>query len=136
MDFQILPNWFKKIGLMLFVIASLLTAGDSFMDGLRGTPSGTHHYLKDLYGENLYSILYILPTLGLLIYMFSKEKIEDDYIKLIRLKSYQITITIFLLIAFVVHIFDPSIKFKVEVVLSLFMCLFLLIFYFNKNQEL
>ena len=47
MNFQILPNWCKKLGLAIFIIAALLTAGDSFMDGFNNVPEGTHHYFKD-----------------------------------------------------------------------------------------
>ena len=135
MSFQVFPNWCKKIGLTLFIITSLLTAGDSFMDGFKAAPEGTHHFFNDLYGKNLYHFLSILPTVGLLIYMLSKEKIEDDYIKLLRLTSYQLTVVVLLLVAFLFYSFLPQIHFSLDMALSLFMLLFLSIFYFKKNQE-
>ena len=74
MNFQILPNWCKKLGLSVFAITEIATAGDSIMDGWRAVPEGTHHFFKDIYGETLFHILYILPTIGLLVYMLSREK--------------------------------------------------------------
>jgi len=133
MNFQIFPNKYKKLGLTLFIITSLLGAGDSFMDGLKGVPEGTHHYFKDLYSEPLYHVLYILPTIALLIYMLSKEKIEDDYIKLLRLNSYQITVIIFLSIAFLFYIIRPETSFSLDWFLSLFMIVFLVVFYSKKQ---
>ena len=78
MDFQILPNWGKRLGLFIFLISFLLVGGDSFMDGYKGAPSGTHHFVKDFLGNTLYSFFDVLPLTGLLIYMFSKEKVEDS----------------------------------------------------------
>ena len=133
MNFQILPNWCKKLGLAIFIIAALLTAGDSFMDGFNNVPEGTHHYFKDLYGPILFHLLYILPVFGLLIYLFSKEKIEDDLIKLLRLQSYQITIISFILSALVIYLFSHQIDISLEITLELFMMVYLIVFW-NKKR--
>ena len=133
MNFQILPNWCKKLGLTIFIIAELLTAGDSFMDGFNHVPEGTHHYFNDLYGPTLYTIFYVLPMFGLLIYLFSKEKIEDDYINILRLQSYQITITVFLIIAFVIYLMTQNINIGLEITLELFMITYLIVFW-NKKR--
>ncbi len=136
MSFQILPNWFKKVGVVIFILFSLLTAGDSFMDGLTGVTEGTHHYFRDLYGKTLFSIFYILPTLGLLVYLFSKEKTEDDFIMILRLQSYQITVVIFLLIAFIVYLVYPKIQLSLDLWLSLFMIFYLILFSYKKKSVL
>nr|WP_286942251.1 hypothetical protein [Allomuricauda sp.] len=136
MSFQVLPNWCKKLGISLFVTTTLLTAGDAFMDGFRAVPSGTHHYFRDFYGETLFNVLHILPTISLVIYILSKEKIEDDYINLLRLQSYQSTVLIFLFIALGFYIFNPLLEFSLDMVLSLFMVCFLIIFYFKKRYQL
>jgi len=136
MNFQIFPNWFKKVGLTIFFLFSLLTAGDPIMDGLNLVAEGTHHYFRDLYGNKLYSVFYILPTLGLLFYFFSKEKTEDDFITLLRLQSYQITVVVFLLIAFMVYLFYPKIQLSLDLWLSLFMISYLIIFSYKKKSVL
>lgn len=136
MNFQILPNWCKKTGLAIFILFSLLTAGDSVMDGWTGVTEGTHHYFKDLYGNELFSVFYILPTLGLLVFLFSKEKTEDDFIRFLRLQSYQITVVIFLLIAFIVYVVNPKMQFSLELWLSLFMIFYLILFSYKKKSAL
>ncbi len=135
MNIQILPNWCKKLGLILFIITVLLTAGDPFMDGSSGVPLGTNHFFKDFYGTILFSILDILPTISLLIYLLSKEKIEDDFIKLLRLEAYQITTAIFLSLAFIFYVISPDTSFGLDWFLSLFMILFLIIFFFKKQAH-
>lgn len=135
MDFQILPNWGKRLGLFIFLLSMFLVAGDPFMDGFIGVPSGTHHYFKDLFGETLFFFFDVLLLVGLLIYMLSKEKVEDDYIKLIRLQSYQMTIISLLIIALIIYLFDVSFQGSLDMVLSLFMILFLIIFYFKKRVD-
>ncbi|WP_405384708.1 hypothetical protein [Maribacter sp. LLG6340-A2] len=134
MNFQVLPNWCKKLGLAIFITASLLTGGDYFMDGFNNVPNGTHHYFKDLYSSTLYHLLYISPVLGILIYLFSKEKVEDDFINLLRLQSYQLTITIFLLTAVIIYLISHKINISLEATLELFMIVYLIIFYFKKRQ--
>lgn len=133
MNFQILPNWCKKLGLVIFFAAELLGAGDSFMDGFNNVELGTHHYFQDVYGPTLFSIIYVLPMFGLLIYLFSKEKIEDDYINMLRLQSYQITITVFLIIAFVIYLITQNIDLGLEMTLELFMMTYLIIFWIKKR---
>ena len=135
MNFQVLPNWCKKLGLGLYFITSLLTAGDSFMDGWKNVPMGTHHFFEDFYGKPLFHILYIAPTICLLVYMLSKEKIEDDYIKLLRLEAYQLTVITFLVIAFLFYFFKPSAHFDLDWFLSLFMLFYLIVFHFKKKAN-
>ncbi|AEM70287.1 hypothetical protein Murru_1244 [Allomuricauda ruestringensis DSM 13258] len=133
MDFQILPNWGKRLGLFIFFISMFIVAGDSFMDGYKGVPSGTHHFVKDFLGSSLFYFFDVLTLIGLLIYMLSKEKIEDDYIKLLRLESYQITIIILLIIALIIYLFDVSFQVSLGMILPIFMLLFLITFYFKKR---
>ena len=135
MDFQILPNWSKKVGLSIFIFFELIAGLDSFMDGLTKVPSGTHHYFRDFFGETLYSLIYALPLIGLLNYMMSKEKVEDDYIQLIRLQSYQITIVLLILLSLGIVLFNITFQVNLGNLLSLFMILFLIIFYFKKRVE-
>jgi MFS superfamily sulfate permease-like transporter len=67
--------------------------------------------------------------------MLSKEKIEDDYIKLIRLQSYQTGIVVLLLIALIIFLFDITFEISLGMAISIFMMLFLVIFYFKKRID-
>jgi len=135
MNFQILPNWGKRLGLFIFLISFFLVGGDPFMDGYQGVPSGTHHSVKDFLGNTLFSFFDALPLIGLLIYMFSKEKVEDDYIRLIRLQSYQATVILLLIVALAIYLFNVDYEVSLDMVLSLFMILFLVIFFFKKTAH-
>lgn len=135
MNVQILPNWGKRLGLFVFFISLFLVAGDGFLDGFNGSPDGTHHYFEDLLGTTLFYFVNVLPVIGLLIYMLSKEKVEDDYIRLIRLQSYQTTVIILLIIALAIYLFDVYYEVSLDMVLSLFMILFLVIFHFKKEAH-
>ncbi|MDF0714904.1 hypothetical protein PY092_01985 [Muricauda sp. 334s03] len=135
MDFQILPNWGKRLGLFIFFISLFLVAGDGFLDGFNGSPEGTHHYFEDLLGTTLFYFFNVLPLIGLLIYMLSKESVEDDYIRLIRLQSYQSTVILLLMVALAIYLFNVDYKVSLDMVLSLFMILFLVIFYFKKEAH-
>lgn len=133
MNFKLLPNWFKKIGLTVFFISFFLGGGDSLMDGFTGVTEGTHHYFKDLFGPFLYKAIYISPIIGMLIYLFSKEKVEDDYIKILRLETFQISTIIALLISFVFYIFDNDLRFSLDYFLSFYLMLYLLVFFIKKR---
>ena len=92
MKIQILPNWFKKVGLIMFIVGSIIGGGDDFYDGLTGAAYSSEAGKFSMFlGENLIHIFYVLSFIGLLIYMLSKEKVEDDYINKLRLESFQLT---------------------------------------------
>ncbi|MDO6813914.1 hypothetical protein [Tenacibaculum soleae] len=125
MNTQILPNWCKKTGIVLYVIGALPSAYRGFMDGIHGN---SFIRTEDLWHYDI--ILY----LGLLIYFLSKEKIEDDYINKIRLESYQLTLLISIIISFITFIIFKDIKVYNSLFLESFLLIFLIIFWFKKRQ--
>jgi len=68
-----LPNYFKKIGWIGFVVIFLILLSTNFFEG-------------DL--EILKSILKMVSLVFLLIVVFSREKVEDEMIQKIRAQSY------------------------------------------------
>jgi hypothetical protein len=131
MDFQVLPNKCKKLGLILFFSTSICSFFEGFMEGFNNYPPQA--YIKNFLGETLYDIYYILPIFGLLIYMLSKEKIEDEFIQKLRLESYQISIIGFLMISILLFMFNPDILLSLEVFLTFFVLVFLIVFYIKKR---
>jgi hypothetical protein len=83
MKIKMLPNWGKKLGFSVFITCFFISGYSDFMDGLTGQSYNTGKY-ENLVGRQLSHVLEILSILGLIIYMFSKEKIEDDYINKLR----------------------------------------------------
>ena len=91
----LLPNRFKKIGIILFpigLIIWIITQRDLFKTDL-------NHSLKVI----TLTLSFFSFLLGLYFTTFSKEPIEDEYINSVRLKSFQIssiTQMVFFLISF------------------------------------
>lgn len=85
----LLPNKFKKVGLILLVPSFLLFAFTQFADG--GWP-----WLSTGWGKEFWEYMIDLQVqllggaiAGLLIIAFSREKQEDEYINSVRLESLQ-----------------------------------------------
>ena len=129
MKTQILPNWFKKVGLLLFIVFSFLGSGDAYLEGYnRG-----YYYNKDIpenvktdlfssyFGETLVHSFNIIAIIGMIIYIMSKEKIEDDYINKLRLESYQLTALISLFSALIMFLFSSQLKFYIDDFITMFL---------------
>lgn len=141
MKFQILPNWFKKIGLILFVIFSFLGGGDDairgFYDGLNGLPYNNEvGEFTRYFGATLMHTFDIMAIIGMIFYMMSKEKVEDDYINKLRLESFQLTALIGLFISLVMFFFYSQLKFYVDDFITMFLFIYLIIFFIKKRIDL
>lgn len=136
MKLQILPNWCKKLGLALFFIGSIIGGGDDMSDGWNGlpykSPDGST-YFANLVGANWLHIFEIVGILGMLIYMLSKEKIEDDYIKKLRYESYLFSSIIWLVIAVIIYAFNEHFKLAIDYFIFLFIWTYLIIFFIKKR---
>ena len=149
MKTQILPNWFKKVGLIIFIVGSIIGGGDDFMRGWNSvdcnceTLEKTSQDNKGLItvfvgGEGTTHIFYVLSFIGMLIYMLAKEKVEDDYINKLRLESFQITSIITLIIAILLFAFSNS-KYpniQLDLFLALFFWFYLITFFIKKRIDL
>ncbi len=93
----LLPNRFKKIGIILFPISFIIWI--SIQQGL--FKSEINHTIKVL----TLTLSFFSFIFGLYFITFSKEPIEDEYINSVRLKSFQIssiTQMVFFLISFII----------------------------------
>ncbi|MFD1293044.1 hypothetical protein ACFQ5N_04260 [Lutibacter holmesii] len=152
MKTQIFPNWCKKLGLAMFIIFSFISAGDSAINGycdgqnsfqpinektenktITTPPKSNVTTFKDFFGEKTLRILDALSLFGVLIYMLSKEKIEDDYINILRLESYKFTAIIGILISILLYAFSEEIKLTIDYFITLFMYLYLITFFIKKR---
>lgn len=145
MNVQILPNWFKKISFIIFLATYLLSNGDDAIHGFRDGISGKsynytvnntetpHLFLDMVGGENSIHWLKIISILALITYMLSKEKVEDDYISILRLESYQLTFLIITIVAFIFYLFKVNTLYGIYDSVTLFICLYLIIFFLKKR---
>jgi hypothetical protein len=136
MSIQVLPNWFKKVGLSVFLIFSLPTAIDGFIDGLSGLPEGDEnmpHVISSYFGDTLMHLFNVLTIVGMIIYMLSREKIEDDYISKLRLDSFQLAILIFLITSILTYAFIRDFELSLDYFINIFILLYLIIFFIKKR---
>ena len=150
MNIQVLPNWFKKIAIIIFVVSTILSGADDFIAGYKEgynkertnssmyekyiiSDHNNYYFTNMIGGKKVAHGLGILASLALLAYLFSKEKIEDDYIKLLRLEAFQLSFIIITLFALIFYIFEKEFLFGIGDSVNFFMFLYLLIFYFKKR---
>ena len=85
------------------------------------------------FGENFTHLFGILSIAGMIIYMMSKEKIEDDYINKLRLDSYQLSTLIFLFACVIVYLFAGNLSMSLGNYLESYLVLYLVIFFIKKR---
>lgn len=151
MNFQVLPNWCKKLGVLLFVVFSFLEGRDDFIRGFNEGRESWHcknnsscnssfslrengiFSFEDFFGEKTIMLFGAISFIGMIIYMLSKEKIEDDYIKILRLESYQLSSLIIIITSLVIYLFGFNNKIEVATIISILLGLYLIIFAIKKR---
>lgn len=148
MKTQILPNWCKKLGLILFVVASLLNGSLNFinnsitkykMSGVDASEIGTQSsngilgLLNVFSGGGLsYGIDFFAIT-AMLIYMISKEKVEDDYIDKLRLESFQLTFIVGLLATIMIYLLDKDLKLTLDYFIFPLLWYYIAVFFIKRK---
>lgn len=131
MKLQILPNWCKKLGFFIFMIGALI----SFFEGLYSSLDSSIHPNHNGCIYNYIHFFSLLEIIGMMIYMMSKEKIEDDYISALRLESYQLTFFINIIIALLFFVFKKEMNIEFDLYLSTFLLIYLSIFAVKKRMH-
>ena len=135
MNFQILPNRAKSIGLAIFIICCGIPLITAFIMVIISpfSPNENSRLTQALFHPILLKWLNILGIIGMLIYMLSKEKIEDEFITKLRLESFQITLMLLLFVTIVLLLLDDNLHFNVSYVTFVFILTYLIIFYLKKR---
>lgn len=152
MKTQIFPNCYKKLGVVIFIVFSFISGGDGAVDGwneasntyqpiedqiqkIEFTPIEVQKstLFKDYFGENLLHIFEIISIFGIVMYMLSKEKVEDDFIDKLRLESYKLTALFGLFFIIVLYVFSKDLKLSLDYFILLFMSFYLITFYIKKR---
>lgn len=147
MKLQILPNWCKKLGLAIFIIFSFIVTRDQFLSGWYSVPDTSPYKTLEyttpssneitnftgFFGVKTLHYINVFSIFGILIYILSKEKIEDDYINQLRLESYQLTAIITIVISILLYAFVESIKLTPDYFITLFMYFYLITFFIKKR---
>lgn len=140
MTYQFLPNFFKKIGLLVFVVAGIPSMKKGFVEGYNdaqgiATPDAflAFNFFSITITEPIYNSLAIIGVAGLLMYLFSKDRLMDEFLVRLRLEAVQLTFIISALFIFAVLIFKVSWTVSAMGVIEYQVVLFLII---NKVKKL
>ncbi|HBX65604.1 MAG: hypothetical protein CL670_14175 [Balneola sp.] len=140
MTFQFLPNVFKKIGLFIFVAAGIPAMKRGFIDGWNaseGISAPETFEAFTVFGvmitEPIYNLMSIIGVIGLLIYLFSKDRMMDEFLTKLRLEAVQLTFILTALFMFVMMVFNSSFKVSALGLIEYQLVLFLII---NKAKKL
>lgn len=138
MKLQILPNWCKKLGLGIFIFFSFFEGRDGFIEGLTGLPYNSlqnqgFFTFREYFGESFMLLFGTLSLIGVIIYMISREKVEDDYINMLRLESFKLTFIFNVIIALLLFIFKKEMIIELDFYLSFFLLIYLITFAIKKR---
>ena len=139
MKIQILPNWYKKIGLILFIIASLLNGSLNFFNTSQKVTeldNGIQGLLNAFSGGALNYGIDFIAIIAMLIFMASKEKVEDDYIDKLRLESFQFTFIIGLLVTILMYVFAKDLKLTLNFFIFPLLWSYIVIFFIKRKMYL
>ena len=146
MKIKMLPNWCKKLGLAVFIIGFITSviAGWNSVEDCSPYQSNSVTISESSQVEKQDSEIVtpnnenidldgVIVVIGMFIYMFSKEKIEDDYINILRLESFQLTSLIGLVSVIIIYLISGNISFNIDSLTNLFLIFYLIIFAIKKR---
>ena len=152
MNIQIFPNWTKKIAITVFIISYIISSGQDAINAFKEGYNTSNSYeinnnnskninnvdekvnaFDRFLGHKAIHIFEFLTLLSMLVYLMSREKVEDDFIKILRLEAFQLTAIIFIIGEIVFFLFDESINYRIGDFASDFLTLYLIIFFIKKR---
>ena len=151
-----LPHYFKTIGILFVFIAIVLSCiggVDDFRQGWADGGNSADHgykelkahpelyqtikpYLTDEEAKLYVSISLFFSIIGFFIYLFSKEKVDDEFIQHLRLKSMLQAFIVSWIIYGVAKVFSDIISLDGIYILQLQLIVYVILFRRNKNKEL
>jgi hypothetical protein len=139
-NYLLLPNRYKVLGWITFAIFACLgllcTTQDFMIPGFQLFPTMEQHtnesFTFDAFGAyNLTNELALVGiTVGLLMVVFAKEKIEDEYISMVRLKSLQWAVLLSYVILIILNFSAYGLTFLALLMYNLWTVLIVFVFKF------
>ena len=133
------PNWFKIVGVVKFFASFLLYMANNRygfeLPFLRMHTETTKSGISDVLLPHNYTLSLALIGMlaGLLLFAFSRQKIEDEMVQHIRLQSLQIAVyaCFVLLIFLVLFTFSLDFLFYATILWYIFLIVYCIVFYVN-----
>ena len=136
---QFLPNYFKWIGLLMFIVGGVPDFIRGWNEGYgEGACNGCDEAdIPFIFSEQTAFILSVISLLGMIIYSVSREKIEDEFTKVLRWESITLTFVLTVVLMLItLLIYKKSDIFTAYNVLEIQLYLYLIIFFFKKRSNL
>ena len=132
---KLLPHYFKWIGITIFFTGLIISAID---DGRQGFINGWNDAIDDpserietefnpVFPKRISHIADYMSLFGLLFYILSKNKIEDEFIQKLRYESAFFVFTLSILILLIIYAFNDDFKVSPSDFLSLQMIAYLIV---------
>lgn len=152
-----LPHYFKRIGILFVLIAIVLSfsgeidahrqaAVDGWTDegnesqGLYGESAikapTLSHYLTEEESDRFLMISLFFSITGFFLYLFAKEKIDDEFMQHLRLKSMLQAFIVSWIIYGATKVFSNIISLDGIYILQLQLIVYVIVFRRNKNKAL
>lgn len=128
MKTQLLPHYFRKLGLAVFAIGAFPASAPGFMDGFTGRPE------QQLLSKQTAHILEIIAIAGIVIYAFSKEKVYDELLQRLRLEAIKLTFVASMAVIILAYIFFPDFRINPSYLINLQVFCFIGIYYCKKEN--
>ena len=131
----LLPYYFKKIGLLLFLVGFVPAFGIGFVEGfIDGFTGNTGDRIN--IPISLESIFAAISYVGIVCYFLAKEKIFDELFQQMRADAINTTFVLSALVMTIISIGRFDVKWAVDSVILLQMAVFLIIFYFKRRSNM
>jgi hypothetical protein len=87
-----------------------------------------------VFGSERLHLFSVLIIIGLILYTFSEEKVEDAYIDKLRLESFQLTSLISLAASVILYMVFKTMKLELDYFVLIFLIIYLNIFALKKRH--
>ncbi len=130
---KLLPHYFKWIGLVIFLGGLFLgliggIGSKDFIEGMEiAWGESVECEIQPFFPEKVLHVLDFTMLIGLLLYILSKNKTEDEFAQKLRYESAFIVLALSILIILVVYILRPDIKIEPSFLISSQMFFYLIL---------
>jgi uncharacterized membrane protein YidH (DUF202 family) len=132
---KLLPYYFKWIGIGLLIL-SFVFGIDDFLLGFTGAFLNGPPKYNQIFPDIFPQISDFILLIGLLTYLVSKNKREDEFIQKIRYESAYIVLITTILGILLLYITNPDIKLSASYLLAFQMVFYLVVKFFRKRMIL